>query len=151
MPLSLWQASDRSLAMTSPTLNLKPEMIALISTSLVRSTGSNEFIDAWQVVWQLQNIVDGYRVGRHSPASNVIDCFLPLGIMGVEFSGPVEICSSGLSAEMEPVEVGEPLVNDGLQFVILQAVIEKEALFLPSVFGSKYSLVAFFGSCSVEA
>ncbi|KAK8656825.1 hypothetical protein V6N13_098760 [Hibiscus sabdariffa] len=31
MPLSFWQASDSSLAITSPTLNLKPEMMALIN------------------------------------------------------------------------------------------------------------------------
>ncbi|KAK8696820.1 hypothetical protein V6N13_001945 [Hibiscus sabdariffa] len=35
IPLSFWQSSDSSLAITSPTLNLKPKMMALIDTSLV--------------------------------------------------------------------------------------------------------------------
>ncbi|KAK8612949.1 hypothetical protein V6N13_104274 [Hibiscus sabdariffa] len=37
MPLSFWKASGNSFAMTSPTLNLYPVIMALINTSLVRS------------------------------------------------------------------------------------------------------------------
>ncbi|KAK9034802.1 hypothetical protein V6N11_076859 [Hibiscus sabdariffa] len=37
IPLSFWQAVDSSLAMSSPTLNLYPVIIAFLSTSRVRS------------------------------------------------------------------------------------------------------------------
>ncbi|KAK8650247.1 hypothetical protein V6N13_139893 [Hibiscus sabdariffa] len=86
IPLSLRQASESSFAMTSPTLNLVPEVgsadsVWVLAGDILLGSGQAELIfyrvvidvfqrfyevlDACLVVGQVQDIIDGSCIGRN--------------------------------------------------------------------------------------
>ncbi|KAK8565001.1 hypothetical protein V6N12_058577 [Hibiscus sabdariffa] len=124
IPLSFWQAADSSLAMTSPTLNSKPVMIALINTSLVWAADG---------FWVLaSNIPDS---AWYSPASHG-DCIFASSLACVEFQYPIEIGVGWLPRKAEPAKIVEPFIDDQLQAIVGLGIIEEKSLFVSSAFGS---------------
>ncbi|KAK8680833.1 hypothetical protein V6N13_109771 [Hibiscus sabdariffa] len=87
---------------------------------------------------------------KHSPASHGYGV-VPVSIIGIEFHYPVQISSSWLSCKAKLADMVQPLVNDGFQAVILQAVIKEEPLFFPYVLGSNYFVMAFSNCCTAKS
>ncbi|KAK9034833.1 hypothetical protein V6N11_076890 [Hibiscus sabdariffa] len=95
---------------------------------------SQQCINIRLIVGQAEYFIDGGCVGYYSSATNG-DIIFPIGVVGVEFPYPVEDGSGWLSCEADPAEFTQPLVNGGLQVIVLKAVVEGEPLFCPSIFG----------------
>ncbi|KAK8500257.1 hypothetical protein V6N12_029974 [Hibiscus sabdariffa] len=96
---------------------------------------SQQRINTRFIVGQAEYFINGGCVGCYSSAVNGGIVF-PIGVVGVEFPYLVEVGSGWLSYEAEPAEFTQPLVNGGLQAVVLKVVVEEEPLFFPSIFGS---------------
>ncbi|KAK9010441.1 hypothetical protein V6N11_036950 [Hibiscus sabdariffa] len=96
-------------------------------------------VEAWVVIWQAQDSVDGGCVGWNSPASNSCVIFTSR-VTGVELDYPVVIGSGWLSCKAEPTKIVQPVVYELFKAVIDLAIIKEESLLLPTVLGSDHSI-----------
>ncbi|KAK9042697.1 hypothetical protein V6N11_017762 [Hibiscus sabdariffa] len=104
-----------------------------------RRLGTEHRVEAWVIIWQAQNGVDGSCVGCNSPATDGCIIFSSR-VAGVELDHPAEISTGWLPRQAKPAKVMQPVVYDWFEAVIDLAVIKEESLLFPSILGCNLSL-----------
>ncbi|KAK8510305.1 hypothetical protein V6N12_073376 [Hibiscus sabdariffa] len=93
--------------------------------------GFRQLVNAGLIFRQVQNFIDGCRVGRNEFASYVDHCVFSGCVVGIKLPCPIDIDSGRFSANFQPAEAIEVFVDDHLQPIVVETVIELESLLFP--------------------